>query len=397
MNPSNPLTISETNELIKSIITENLNEKIYIKGEMFNIKNSYGNMYFSLRDEKTVISAILWKNNNKYENGETVIVSGKIVVYPKYGSYQINVNSIERDGIGDIHNKYNKIKQKMESEGLFDKKREFPKNINKICILTSLEGAALQDILYVLKNNNYIGEIYLKNCFVQGSNAPTSIKEGIEYFNKINEQYNLNFDILIIARGGGAMEDLIGYSSEEVCRAIYNSNIFTISAVGHEVDNMISDYVADFRAPTPSIAGETIVKFQKQSYSYVYELQNITNQFKNNIMNDLTNLSNKLQYFKNIHKCHNPANLLETEIKQIQSIQAEIKHKITNDFIYKQNYINNLISKNKLYDTQSILMNGYVLMTDEYGNIINSAKDYNNKQKNKEKIKITFYDGNVII
>jgi exodeoxyribonuclease VII large subunit len=399
MNSTNPLTIPETNELIKSIIAENLNEKLYIKGQMFNIKISRGNMYFSLRDEngESTINAILWKNNEKYEDGEVVVVCGKIMVYQKFGTYQINVANIIRESIKDVNSKYNKIKQKLESEGLFNKKREFPKKVNKLCILTSLEGAALQDILYVLKNNKYTGEIYIKNCLVQGPNASSSIKEGIAYFNKMNEDFNMQFDVLLITRGGGSMEDLIGFSSEEVCREIYKSNIFTISAIGHEIDNMISDYVADYRAPTPSVSAEVIVTKQKQLYSRVYELTNILNNFKNKINSELCKVENKLEYLKNIHKLNNPANILDTEIARIRSIQTEIKHKITNSIAYKQNYINILINKNKIHDTQSILSNGYTIITDNDGNIINSLKVFEQKRKKNEKIKITFFDGNYII
>ena len=266
----NSITVSELNTKIKDVIVENMSDIIRVKGEISNIKISNKNIYLALKDESSSISVIYWSGvdtlNDKVQNGDDVIVTGKINCFHKQGTYQIICSKIEKIGIGNLHEKYESLKKSFHQKGYFSKKRQIPNKINRIAILTSTEGAALQDVLYVLKSNSFSGEVVIKNCFVQGQNCPESIKSGIEYFNKLHKiKY---FDILLITRGGGSFEDLMGYSSKEAVRAIYDSPIITISAVGHEVDCMLSDMAADYRAPTPSIAGEVISSIQKKKKIY---------------------------------------------------------------------------------------------------------------------------------
>jgi exodeoxyribonuclease VII large subunit len=246
------ITVTCLNNTIRDLLKENISEILKVKGEVSNLKLSNGNTFFTLKDKDSAISVVSWGNTFDITNGDDIFVSGKITTYGKQGTYNIQIFKVEKNGIGNIFETYEKLKKVFEKEGLFSKKRKFPLTINKIGIVSAYEGAALQDILYVLKANAFSGEVFVKNCYAQGKYCSQSVSNGIEYFNNMKNKV----DLILISRGGGSVEDLMGYSAESVIRAIYNSNIFTISAVGHEIDTMLSDYAADHRSPTPTRAAE---------------------------------------------------------------------------------------------------------------------------------------------
>jgi exodeoxyribonuclease VII large subunit len=394
MDTENALSVSEINELIKTIITENLDQKIFVKGEISNIKKSNGNLYFSLKDEGAMINIIYWRPKfGEYNNGDNVIVSGKVTCFSKQGTYQITVQSIEKSGLGDLYKKYDKLKESMNTKSYFSKKREFPTKINRIAILTSTEGAALQDIMYVLHENNYRGEVYVKNCIVQGNGCPISVKNGIEYFNRLNDQKPI--DILIVARGGGSIEDLMGYSSEEVVKAIYLSKIFTISAIGHEIDTMLSDLAADFRAPTPSIAGETIIKTQRKHIQEVNNCYEKIKQMRHSIESRINNYENKIQNLESIHKSSKPENLINNEIHRLENLLKNMNDKVIgnlHNIVYELEKIKN---KNNMYNTSKILKSGYTIIINEKGDLIDSAETFQKNVKENKKLKIMFSDGTI--
>src|SRR3989338_635611 len=361
MDLHNALNVTELNELIKTVLTNALNTKIYVIGEISNIKKYNKGFYFSLKDENSIVSAVCWNiDSNLYQNGEKVIISGKISCYTKNGIYQLTVNTIEKTGVGELYIKYNQLKKTLEEKSYFSKKRELPSNIKRIGILTSSEGAALQDILYVLKTNHYIGEIYIKNCLVQGPLCSTSVKTGIEYFNQLNK--NILFDALIITRGGGSLEDLMGYSTEDVVETIYKSDIFTISAIGHEIDTMLSDYAADYRAPTPSIAGEIIIKLQKKQYETLYNIQEKIREIGNTIKNQITSYGEKLTNLENIHNAFSPKNIIENETSKLEKISSSIHDRILLNLHNMLSEIDKLKYKNSMHDINKIMKSGYVLI-----------------------------------
>ena len=392
MDTENALSVSEINELIKTIITENLDQKIYVKGEISNMKRSNGNIYFSLKDEGAMINIVYWRPKfEDYSNGDNVIVSGKVTCFPKQGTYQITVQTIDKSGVGDLQKKYEKLKEMLEAKSYFSKKREFPTQINRIAILTAAGGAALQDILYVLKENRFTGEIYIKNCLVQGTNCPNSVKDGIIYFNTLNT--HLPIDVLIIARGGGSIEDLMGYSTEEVVRAIYKSDIFTISAIGHEIDKMLSDFAADFRAPTPSIAAETIIKIQKKQFESVKKYYDILSQLEYTIKSKISNYENKITNLFSIHKSFNSENIINNEIRRLESILKNVSDKVShnmNGCVYE---VEKLKNKNNMYNTSKVLKSGYVIITNEQGDLIDTLVEFKKCVKKEAVFKIIFKDG----
>lgn len=394
MDVSNALSVGELNELIKKVLTNALNTKIYVKGEISNIKKYGKGFYFSLKDENSLVSAVCWdKNSDEYHNGEKVVVSGKISCYTKNGIYQLTVYTIDKTGVGELYVKYDQLKKTLEEKSYFSKKREMPSKIKRIGILTSLEGAALQDILYVLRTNNYVGDIYIKNCIVQGSGCPPSVKTGIIYFNQLN--INIPFDALIIARGGGSLEDLMGYSTEEVVETIYKSDIFTISAIGHEIDTMLSDYAADFRAPTPSIAGETIIKIQKKEYDLLHGIQEKIQQIKDTINNKIISYTEKLENLEKIHNSFSPKNIIENEISKLEKITVSIRDKILSNLHNMLTEIDKLKYKNSMYDINKIMKSGYVLVTNQNGDLISSTVEFKKELNADSQLKLVFSDGEV--
>jgi exodeoxyribonuclease VII large subunit len=396
MQTNDPLSVSEINNFIKTIANTYIGGDIYIKGEIFNIKKNGENMYFSLKDDISNINAVFWKiKDNNYNNGDIVTVKGKITFYIKQGTYQITVNYIEKSGIGELNTKYQKLKEDFEKKMYFSKKRQFPEKIKNIAILTSSEGAALQDILYVLHNNNFCGNVYIKNSLVQGFGCPKSVKDSIEYFNKLHSENKIQIDILVIARGGGNMEDLMGYSSEEVVKAIYESEIFTISAIGHEIDNMLSDLAADYRTPTPSIAGEIIIKQQQKEYDILSKNYNKLKELEHSILSKFAIYESKINQCINNNKLYNPINYINLQIERLLAIEKNMKDTINHN-INELNYeLEKIKVKNNINNTKKNLKNGYVILTDNNDNLIQTLDIFKDKIKNKEKINFVFSDGKI--
>ena len=272
------VTVSDLNSYIKNKIAEDeaLNAVI-VKGEISNFKNHYtGHLYFTLKDEKSLIKCIMFKSYAEKltfipKDGMKVVVFGSVSVFERDGIYQIYVKAIKAEGTGDLYEKYEELKAKLEKEGLFDKihKKKIPLKPEIIGVLTSQTGSVIRDIINVSTRRNPNTYIRLLPVPVQGPGAAEEITKGIKTMNEKNLA-----DVIILARGGGSIEDLWPFNEEIVARAIYNSKIPVISAVGHETDFTISDFVADLRAPTPSAAAEL-------ANPDVYELKQKIETYKN--------------------------------------------------------------------------------------------------------------------
>ena len=257
------VTVSDLNQYIKNKIDddEHLNS-ILVKGEISNFKNHYtGHMYFTLKDEKSLIKCIMFKSyaqklNFMPKDGMKVLIFGQVSVFERDGVYQIYAKAMEQDGLGDLYTKYQELKEKLEKKGLFDEehKSRIPKMPKTIGVLTSQTGSVIRDIINVSTRRNPNVVIRLLPVPVQGEGASIKIAKAIEYMNKEKLA-----DVLILARGGGSLEDLWPFNEEIVANSIYYSEIPIISAVGHETDFTIADFVADLRAPTPSAAAELAV------------------------------------------------------------------------------------------------------------------------------------------
>ena len=256
-------SVAQLNNYVKSVLDndENLNH-LFVTGEISNYKPHYsGHLYMTIKDETAAIKAVMFAGNAsrlkfKPENGMKVIIFGTVSLFQRDGSYQLYINDMQPDGIGALNIAFEQLKKKLEAEGLFSKqhKKPIPEFPQKIGVVTSATGAAVQDIFNVLKRRYPVAEVVLRPCQVQGEGAANDIANAIKEFNELK-----GADVLIVGRGGGSIEDLWAFNEEAVARAVYESEIPIISAVGHETDVTICDYVADLRAPTPSAAAECAV------------------------------------------------------------------------------------------------------------------------------------------
>lgn len=266
-NLPNILTVSELNSFIKVLIEDNF-KFIHLIGEISNFKihTQSGHYYFTIKDESSQISAVMWKTRNQQllftpEDGMQVVVKGRVTVYPARGNYQVEVWEIKPQGAGELQYRFDQLKQKLFEEGLFDEehKKPLPKFPENVVMITSRTGAVLQDFINITKRRYPLLNIFLYPVNVQGALAASSIIEALtDTENLVKSKKLPEIDMIIIARGGGSIEDLWSFNDEKLARTIFASKIPIISAVGHEVDFTICDFVADLRAPTPSAAAELI-------------------------------------------------------------------------------------------------------------------------------------------
>ena len=267
------LSITQLNTYVKSILDGDINlNNVFVCGEISNFTDHYrtGHYYLTLKDEKSAIRAVMFRNANqrikfKPENGMSVIARGRVSIYERDGQYQLYIDDMQPDGVGALNLAYEQLKNKLAGEGLFDqsRKKEIPKYPRRIGLITSPTGAAVRDILNILSRRFPIAQIIMCPVQVQGASATPQIADAIKRFNA--EHYA---DVLIVGRGGGSIEELWAFNEEIVARAVADSEIPIISAVGHETDYTICDFVADLRAPTPSAAAELAVpdKFEQRTY-----------------------------------------------------------------------------------------------------------------------------------
>ena len=274
---NNYITIGALNKYLKNLFDGDPNlQEVYLKAEISNFKaHTRGHLYFTLKDETSRINAVMFSYNVsklkfKPIDGMKVLVKGKISVYEATGSYQIYVEEMDQDGLGNLYIEFEKLKKKLAAEGLFDsdKKKKIPKVPRKIGIVTASTGAAIKDILTTIKRRFPICETILFPSLVQGVDAAKDIVKNIEIAN------TYDIDTLIVGRGGGSIEDLWPFNEEIVARAIYNSKVPVISAVGHEIDFTIADFVADLRAPTPTAAAELAVPNIETINTYLETVMN---------------------------------------------------------------------------------------------------------------------------
>lgn len=361
------LKITELNNYIKTMFDENsFLRKIYLKGEISNFKNhTRGHLYFTLKDDTSRISAVMFYNNAlslsfKPEDGMNVLVEGRISCYPAQGTYQIYVEKMEMDGLGNLYIEYEKLKKKLAQEGLFDQKykKQIPKFPTKIGIITASTGAAIRDILSTIKRRYPICETILFPSLVQGAQAAPDIVKQIK---KANE-YDL--DVIICGRGGGSIEDLWAFNEEIVARAIFESRIPIISAVGHEVDFTIADFVADLRAPTPTGAAEMAVPTKLDIINLIEEKKIRLNTC---VQNEIKNRTLKIKNLEDSFVLKNPMSLYEIKEQKLDTLFESLNKNISlklNDIKNKLNVIeNSYILRNPLtiYDSIKNDLNNYTL------------------------------------
>jgi exodeoxyribonuclease VII large subunit len=314
-----PITITELNAIIKLTLKEAFPTSIKITGELFNYKKSGLNIYASIRDSESTLNLIQWKAPQTYSNGDAITVLGHIDYFANKSTINFIAKQIDVEGDGVIYKVYNEIKLKYENKGYFDKilKKKFPEKLNKIVIITSTNGAALQDILYVLSEGKFPGEIIIKNCLVQGIECPVSISSAIDSINLLYP----DIDLVMITRGGGSIEDLMGFSDPVVLESIYRSNIFVMSAVGHQIDSMLSDYVADISAPTPSIGAELLLKSHTNIFTKLEFFRSKSEILRNIIINKIINIKTN---FHNMIYSYQKNKIILLKEKMINTIRSKL-------------------------------------------------------------------------
>lgn len=385
----NAVTVTQLNKYLKDKFDEDENlGAILVKGEISNFKNHYtGHLYFTLKDENSLIKCIMFKSYAerlafKPKDGMKVMVFGSVSVFERDGVYQIYAKTMMEDGMGDLHEQFEKLKAKLEKEGLFNElhKKPIPLYSKVVGVLTSQTGAVIRDIINVSTRRNPNVYIRLLPVPVQGPGAAEQIAEKIKIMNEKKLA-----DVLIIGRGGGSLEDLWPFNEEIVARAIYESELPVISAVGHETDFTIADFVADLRAPTPSAAAELAVPD-------VYELKQKINNYQNRCRISLKKQVElmRLRY----EKCMKSRVFTDPLRKQrdlnvlLDSYVQRLETKIKN--IQKNNYTSyiELVTKLDTLSPLKTLTRGYSL-TEKDGKIIKNATEL----KSKDKVRLVFFNG----
>ena len=369
------VTVSQVNSYIKEKIAsdEGLNSLI-IKGEISNFKNHYtGHLYFTLKDDKSLIKCIMFKSyaqklNFMPKDGMKVFIFGEVSVFERDGIYQVYVKAMQEDGVGALYKKYEELKQMLEEQGYFDisHKKKIPQMPKIIGVLTSQTGSVIRDIINVSTRRNPNVQIRLFPVPVQGQDAAPKIAEGIRFMNK-----NKLADVLILARGGGSLEDLWPFNEEIVAHAIYESELPIISAVGHETDFSISDFVADLRAPTPSAAAELAVpdiyEVKQKILGYKNRLKISLNKKYEMLKLHYEKLTSSFVFKEPLRIINERSILLDNQVKQIENI---IKNKKQSE---KERYVK-LVSKLDTLSPLKTLTRGYSII-EQKGKIINSVKE----------------------
>ena len=388
----NPITVTDLNKYIKGRIdNDEMLNNVLVKGEISNFKNHYtGHMYFTLKDENSLIKCVMFKTYTTHlsfmpKDGMKVIVLGGVSVFERDGVYQIYAKAMKEDGLGNLYVAYEELKNKLSNEGLFDEKykKPIPFMPKTIGVLTSNTGAVIRDIINVSTRRNPNVNIRLYPVPVQGNGAGEKIAEGIEFMNK-----NKLADVLIIGRGGGSIEDLWPFNEEVVARAIFNSKIPIISAVGHETDFTIADFVADLRAPTPSAAAELAVaniddvRENLRAYNNRYK---VSLKKKIELMKMSYEKCMTRQAFKNpTQKINEKYMLIDMKVK---SLQNSILLKIKED---KTKFVKEVAKLDALSPLKT-LTRGYSIISKQDGRIAKEVKDLSQG----EKVSIRLSDGKV--
>ena len=385
------LTVTQLNTYAKSVIEQDVTlSNVFVMGEISNFVDHYrsGHLYMSIKDNQSVISAVMFAGNAsrlkfKPENGMSVIIRGRVSIYERDGRYQLYIDDMQPDGIGALAVAFEQMKEKLSKAGLFDAehKMPIPEIPEKIGVISSPTGAAVQDALNVLGRRYPVAEIVFAGVQVQGDSAAPTIIDAIKKLN------NTDVDVIIIARGGGSAEDLWPFNDEKLAYAIYDSQIPIISGVGHETDFTICDFVADLRAPTPSAAAELAVPDIREQKHYVSALKNALD---NAIENDIKEKQYNLEQLINSSVLKNPEKIIEncelyldTLITKINLNFKDIFTKCSSDFAM-------LCSKLDSLSPLKVLARGYSIIKKD-DNIIVDSKDLSVG----DSISIQFADGNV--
>lgn len=396
MNNISVLTVSQLNYYIKSLLDgDSRLFNVFVSGEISNFTNHYksGHFYFSIKDEKATIKAVMFSSFSqrlkfKLEDGMKVLVRGRVSVYEASGQYQLYVEDIQPDGIGALNLQFEQLKEKLSKEGLFDieKKKPLPRFPKRVGVITSPTGAVIRDIQNVLSRRFPLANIILCPVLVQGTSAPKQIISAIKRFNKAKAS-----DVIIIARGGGSIEDLWAFNDETLARTVFSSKIPIISAVGHETDFTICDFVADLRAPTPSAAAELAVP---DSYELLYSLRETKAFLRKYIQSIIDDNKYNLDRMQKSKVFSLPINMIEEKRLNLDILCSRLRSSFEKKLSSESERFKEATAKLNALSPLSVLSRGYCMAFSERGNkeiIIKSVTEVEKKQK----LKLKLFDGEI--
>lgn len=386
------LSIAQVNEYIRAAMdSDPLLANVAVRGEISNYKvYPSGHHYFTLKDESAALKAVMFKGNAmrlkfRPENGMKVIVMGRITVYPRDGAYQLYANAMLPDGAGDLHIAFEQLKKKLAAEGLFDEghKKPLPKYPKTIGIITSSAGAAVHDMLRILRKRYPIAEVRLLPVRVQGAEAPGEIVGAIGYANR----YQIA-DVLIVGRGGGSIEDLWAFNDEQVARAIYASKIPVISAVGHEPDVTIADFVADLRAATPSNAAELVVP-DKDAIFQILDSYSVT--METVVNHNISQARRHLQMLANSAVLKRPEGYLNQQRQRLELYKSRVFAAQDRHLSAKRQKFISYAAKLDALSPLKVMIRGYSIVQTEDDCLITSVAQV----KKDERIVVSVADGSI--
>ena len=390
----NVLTVTQVNTYIKALLDESAPlRNIYISGEISNFTHYYrsGHLYFTLKDESSQLKAVMFSSNAsrlrfQAENGMKVICRGRISVYSKSGEYQLYVDDMQPDGIGALSLAFEQLKEKLSQEGLFDEshKKPIPPFPSKIGVATSNIGAAVEDIKNITARRYPLAEIIICPTVVQGENAPADIVRSINMLDSYD-----GVDVIILGRGGGSAEDLWAFNSEEVARAVFACETPIVSAVGHETDFTICDFVADLRAPTPSAAAELVCPDINKLYS---DLSVIKNALVFYTVNRIETLEQDLCNLTQSGAFADAQSFFAPYQDNIDALCKKLNDAFSLTIDYKENKFLNASARLDALSPLSVLLRGYCVAS-KNGKMLKSKNDINKD----DELTLRFADGNVDI
>ena len=388
------LSVSQLNRYIKMNFDadENL-ANIFISGEISNFTNHYrtGHLYFTLKDDSAAVRAVMFNSSAKRlkfmpEDGMKVIARGRVSVYEASGQYQLYVDDMQPDGVGALNLAYEQLKEKLQKEGLFSEhhKKPLPPYPEKVGVITSPTGAAVRDIINVLGRRFPYAEIVFWPVLVQGDGAHLQLTDAVNLFNSERAA-----DVIIIGRGGGSIEDLWEFNDEGLARAVYNSEIPVISAVGHETDFTICDFAADMRAPTPSAAAELAVP---DANELQYALSALKNRMFLNVSSGIADRRSRLEYLTSKGALKSPDEMLSNRSQRLDTAFSKMLSSYENRIGGKKvEFISAATALSKL-DPMSVLMRGFAFVSDKNGKNVYSSQAL----EKGDKINVRFHDGSAV-
>ena len=369
--------VKEVSKYIANVLRrDSFLSNISVEGEVSNFKKSGGHSYFSIKDDEAMLKCVVFKTvpiaqNLNLTDGQKVVVTGTVMTYEKGSYYQILCKNVEEVGRGNLYEQFLALKEKLSKEGLFNvefKKAipRFPKNIG---VVTAKNGAAIRDILNTLRRRYRIANIYFYPAKVQGIGASEEIAEGVRYLDSLDF-----IDTIIVGRGGGSFEDLNAFNDENLVRTIFNCKKPIISAVGHEIDTMLTDYVADKRAATPTAGAELSSVSMDELKEFLNHAEKKLNK---NILEEISAEKIQLEHFKKELEYYNPVNRITTLKENLENLRKSLNEKITSVFKYNKQLLDFKRQSLEIINPTSILDRGYSIIYNEKNEIVKDIKTVN--------------------